>query len=128
MPEPIQSTPVLPPPVHTEPEISPAPLPPAHPQAPIYQLGLVDASTSLSQLARDCAPELDGAVIAVAGVARNPLIAALASLKAGAELNQCVEASLHQDDVDATIIECTKRGGTPVGVLEFSVSCQGMKP
>jgi hypothetical protein len=121
MPEPIQST--QPPPIPTSDE---TPMLPGS-QGPIATLGLVDAPTPLSDLARECADKAAGMVIAAASTARHPAVVALVGLKAGFEIAGCVNDALHQADVDATIIECTNRGGTPVGILEHSVSCQGMK-
>jgi hypothetical protein len=121
MPEPIQST--QPPPIPTPEE---TPMLPGS-QGPITTLGLVDAPTPLSDLARDCADKVAGIAIATASTARHPAVIALVALKAGFELADCVNDELYRADVDATIIECTNRGGTPVGILEHSVSCQGIK-
>jgi hypothetical protein len=96
-------------------------------EGPISTLGLVDAPTPLSDLARDCADKAAGMVLAASTTGRHPAIVALVALKAGFELADCVNDELHKADIDATIIECTNRGGSPVGVLEHSVSCQGMK-
>jgi hypothetical protein len=91
-------------------------------------MGLVDGSASLSELAVDCAAKVDQVVLVAAGATANPLLVGLASLKAGWELGECIDQHLHEADVQATLIECTKRGGTPVGIPEHSVSCQGVKP
>lgn len=96
-------------------------------EGPITMLGLVDASPSLSELARDCVDKVLGGVVDVAGNTNQGGVVALASLKAGLELMECYADSVHAESVSATIIECTKRGGTPVGILEHSVSCQGVK-
>lgn len=118
MPEPIQS---LPPTL--------ACLPPEEPkfasEGPITQVALVDPPVSLSELATDCANEAAGAVVAAA--TSNPLVRAVALVKAGWEIAECIDDSLHHASVQATIIECTNRGGSPVGILENSVSCQGVK-
>jgi hypothetical protein len=122
MPEPIQPA--------TAPSYCPAeegPLPPPLSQGPITTLGLVEAPPSLSELAIDCAAKVDAVAIAMAGATGNMLVVALASLKSGFELAECVDAHEHHANVQATIIECTKKGGTPIGVLENSVSCQGVK-
>jgi hypothetical protein len=121
MPEPIQCT--QPSPIPTSEDTSMLP----GSEGPISTLGLVDAPTPLSDLARDCADKAAGMVLAASTTGRHPAIVALVALKAGFELADCVNDELHKADIDATIIECTNRGGSPVGVLEHSVSCQGMK-
>lgn len=119
MPDPIQSTPPTP-------EYSPPEGPKLVPQSegPITQVALVDVPVSLSELAADCADKLAGVVVAAGA---NPTVRAAALLKAGWEVAQCVDNSQREDSVQATIIECTNRGGSPVGILENSVACQGVK-
>ena len=121
MPEPIQSAPP------STCVSSAEPLPPPLSQGPITTLGLIEAPPSLSELAVDCAAKVDALAIAMAGATGNPLVVALAAIRAGFELSECVDAHEHEANVQATIIECTKKGGTPIGVLEHSVSCQGVK-
>jgi hypothetical protein len=121
MPEPIASIPSAP----ALPAEESAPVPSS--RGPITTLGLVDAPVNLSELAQGCADRVAGLAVATAGTARHPAVMALISLKAGFDIAACVYDGLHQADVDATILECTRRGGTPVGILEHSVSCQGVK-
>jgi hypothetical protein len=122
MPEPIATA--LPIPQHAPADESPGLV---QSDGPITMLGLVEASPSLSELARDCVDKVLGGVVDVAGNTNQGAVVTLASLKAGLELMECYTDSVRDESVSATIIECTKRGGTPVGVLEHSVSCQGMK-
>lgn len=123
MPEPIQLAIPVPHLAHPE---EPAPAPPR--DATIAPLALVDVTVPLSELAGNCADKLLGIAAAVAGMDRNPVGAGLSLTKAGWELAECSDEETHKASVQETIIECTNRGGMPVGVLENSVSCQGMKP
>jgi hypothetical protein len=118
MPEPIQSTPVQPPPVHTEPEAPFTPLPPV----------TVVASPPLSDLALGCLKEIDAAVIPFLAGAPNPLVGFLVGFKTGADLGECVNERIAEASLHAAVEMCKADGGTPTGVVENVVTCEVVKP
>jgi hypothetical protein len=123
MPEPIRSTS----PSQHDTSLTPAADPPRT-EAGIVTMALVQAPISLSELAVDCAGKASQLAAAGTDLARNPLSAGLALVSATWELLDCAATYRHNAEVQATIIECTKRGGMPIGILENSVNCQGAKP
>jgi hypothetical protein len=123
MPEPIQSSSVSQQMISLEPAADPP-----RTEGGIVTMALVKGSTPLSELAIECGSKAGQVAAASADLVRNPISASLALASAAWELVDCVATYRHEADVKATILECTKRGGVPVGVIDNSVNCQGPKP
>jgi hypothetical protein len=79
----------------------------------------------LSELATRCLSELDA--IALGAASRNPLIAALAGLKAGIDLGYCIEEAQREENLSSFVREaertCREHGGAPVGVRGDQFIC-----
>jgi hypothetical protein len=114
MPEPIQSTPVAPPPT-PEPE---APL------AGAPSMSVVITTPPLSELALGCASKVDAILIPMLAVAPSPLIAALIGFKAGSELRECFDERTAEASLRSAVKECLDAGGTPIGLVENVLTCE----
>lgn len=79
----------------------------------------------LSELATRCLAELDAVVLGIAS--RNPLIGALAGLKAGIDLGDRIEEVQREENLASFVREaeqtCREHGGEPVGIRGDQFIC-----